>query len=402
MNEIIAHAVAILTEIEQTNASADRATKRYFRTHPKLTNQERKSIATYVHGVRCHLTGIEYQLAQNEIEKSVKHKIIVYKLIVEGTTLNDMLSSIDHSSRDAFHRFSTSWPKEPFEKLRTQYSFPSVATRSLLARYDYEFCAQLAEALNNPGPVTIRTRSHRISREKLASELQRLGCATERTRIAPHGLILKNRHDIRGCPLWQNGLYEVQDEGSQIIATKVDPRPNERILDLCAGAGGKTLALADLAMERADIVASDINAQRLDDLKVRLKRTHLDRIQTVNLSLTSLEGTFDRVLVDAPCSASGIWRRGPDRKWQLTPQNLLDWTTQQSAVLKEGFARLRPEGVLVYATCSFLTEENESVVDAFVSDTKMVRVESLTNLYPHQQGTDGFFIAVMRRRSGRD
>ncbi|MEE2900807.1 MAG: RsmB/NOP family class I SAM-dependent RNA methyltransferase [Myxococcota bacterium] len=401
MKDAIDHAAAILAEIEETNASADRTTKRYFRRHPELTNQERKSTATYVHGVRCHLTGIEYQLAQNEIRKSVKHKIVVYKLIVERAPFSEVLSFTEPSSRDAFHRFSTSWPEEPLERLQTQYSLPAIAAQSLLAQYEYEFCAQLAEALNTPGPVTIRARSHRISQENLASELQKVGCPTEKTRMAPHGLILQKRHDIRGCPLWKDGLYEVQDEGSQIIAQKVAPKPGESILDLCAGAGGKTLALADLAGEQANIVASDINPQRLADLKVRLKRTGLKRIKTVDLSSTNIEDTFDRVLVDAPCSSSGIWRRGPGRKWDLNQSNLRQWQTQQYSILREGHKKVRPGGTLVYATCSILAEENERIVEAFLSESSSIEIESTTTLHPHQHGTDGFFIAVMKRCSSR-
>ena len=399
MKEAIDHAAAILAEIEETSSGADRATKHHFRRHPGLTNQQRKTIATYVHGVRCHITAIEYQLAKIDVQNSPTHKIAMYKLLVQGSPLRDMLHFIDQTNLEAFTHFSPTWPEDPLERLQTQYSLPSVAAKSLLARYDYEFCAQLAEALNTPGPVTIRARSHRISRGELARELLNLGCPSQETRIASHGLILQKRHDIRGCALWKAGLYEVQDEGSQVIAQTVDPQPGENILDLCAGAGGKTLALDDLAGEQANIVASDINSQRLTDLRVRLKRTGIEQIKTVDLSSTDLSGTFDRVLVDAPCSSSGIWRRGPDRKWDLTHSNLSQWQEQQSSVLRAGHNRLRPGGTLVYATCSVLAEENELIVEAFLSESPSFKLESTIILYPHIHGTDGFFIAVMKKDS---
>src|SRR6516162_1345637 len=232
---------------------------------------------------------------------------------------------------------------------------------------------------------------------------------------------LAQRVPLGGLAAFKEGLVEVQDEGSQITALLTDPRPGMRVVDFCAGAGGKSLALAAQMANRGKLVACDVSAHRLDQATGRLRRGGVGNVERRALTserdkwIKRHAGSFDRVLVDAPCLGIGAWRRNPGDKWRVTEKDLADLVVQQQAILGSAARLVRPGGRLVYATCSLLREENEAQAEAFLAATPGFSAvpaaevwretiggaapggERYLRLTPAQHGTDGFFVAIFER-----
>jgi len=243
------------------------------------------------------------------------------------------------------------------------------------------------------------------------------------TRYSPEGIRLADKPALTQWPAYREGRIEVQDEGSQLIARLVQPRRGEMVIDFCAGAGGKTLALGALMRSSGRLYAFDINQRRLEGLGPRLKRSGLSNVHPVAIRsetdarVKRLHGKCDRVLVDAPCSGSGTLRRNPDLKWRFDETELARVNDVQHAVLAAAARLLKPGGRLVYATCSLLTRENQEVVESFVAanpgfrivpagsvlTAQSIAVDHLERfapyfvMLPHLHATDGFFAAVIER-----
>lgn len=285
-----------------------------------------------------------------------------------------------------------------------------------------------AIALAGRPPLDLRVNTLKVTRETVAKQLSRFDA--EPTRYSPVGLRIppaegSRRHpNVQSDEAFQRGRFEVQDEGSQLAALLAGAKPGEQVLDLCAGAGGKTLALAAQMGNRGQIYAHDSDRNRLAPIFDRLKRAGVRNVQVRSPgpnALDGLQGQMDRVLVDAPCTGTGIWRRRPDAKWRLTPDALQKRLIEQDAVLLQAAAFVRPGGVLAYATCSLLPSENAERIDAFLaahpsfssisiaeawreslpgvpvpgnalSDTSLI-------LSPHRTETDGFFLSALRREA---
>lgn len=269
-------------------------------------------------------------------------------------------------------------------------------------------------AFTQAAPTDLRVNTLKATRDEAAAALAAAGVESAPAPHSPLGLRLSGRANIAGLAAYREGQIEVQDESSQMAALLAGAKPGMRVLDLCAGAGGKSLALAAAMGNRGSILACDTDAKRLARLAPRLARSGARIVKTQALGKTNVAlGQFDRVLVDAPCSGSGTWRRHPDAKWRLTPAKLEAYCAAQAALLREAAAHVRPNGRLVYAVCSILPSEGADQVAAFLSSNKGWRAipadkawrETLgTNapfdgpymlLTPHRHRTDGFFAAVL-------
>lgn len=292
-----------------------------------------------------------------------------------------------------------------------------------------EWVAEMHQMAARP-PLDIRVNRLKADRAKVARGLKRLG--PKETAFAPDGLrfaptMADGRHpNLQSEPSFQKGWFEVQDEGSQIAGLSVGPERGSQVLDLCAGGGGKTLALAAAMGNRGQVHASDRDPHRLAPIYDRLRRggTRNVQVHPAGESLDGLIGQMDRVLVDAPCTGSGTWRRHPDSKWRLSDRNLKERIAAQVGLLKQATTFVRPGGLLAYVTCSLLPEENEEQVSRFQSETKGFELlspgeivasvgldPSAANrlleatrrdapgllLTPRRTQTDGFFIALFRR-----
>ncbi|MBY0339026.1 MAG: RsmB/NOP family class I SAM-dependent RNA methyltransferase [Acetobacteraceae bacterium] len=299
-------------------------------------------------------------------------------------------------------------------------NLPDWALPGLRARFGGTLAAEAA-AMERPAPLDLRANTLKNGRDHARGALAREGLLAEPTAFSPVGLRLPGRTPITGSAAYKAGLVEVQDEGSQLIAALVAPAPGMRVADLCAGAGGKTLALAALMGNSGRVTACDVNAPRLEGASKRLRRAGVHNAETHLLTpgdrwAKRRAGSFDRVLVDAPCTGSGTWRRNPDARNRTTRSDLEELTAKQGEILAMGAQLVRPGGSLIYATCSLLPEEDEAQVDAFLHQRQDFRAVPLAEawaraglsgeapgpgphllLSPARHGTDGFFCAVLDR-----
>ena len=307
--------------------------------------------------------------------------------------------------------------RPPPEDWPTRLSYPP-ALAALLQDELGDEAELFAEAVNAPGPVFVRANTLRIDRETLARRLfSEEGIESEETRYAPCGLRLLGRPNIYGSPIYREGLFEVQDEGSQLLGGLVQAQPGETVLDLCAGAGGKTLLLAAAMQNRGTLYAYDLDRARLERLRLRAERAG---VRNLKILLAPPGGAAapiraDKVLVDAPCSSLGALRRGPDHRFRLNPAEWSKLPAEQGAILDRASEQTAPGGLLVYATCTIRRAENEEVADNFLarhSDFSGVNPSGAELLppgkdakrgigffraLPHRHGTDGFFAALWRR-----
>jgi 16S rRNA (cytosine967-C5)-methyltransferase len=288
---------------------------------------------------------------------------------------------------------------------------------SLQARFGEALEAELA-ALAESAPLDLRVNLLKATVEDALASLAAEGVTATRTRLSPWGLRVPGRRPVSAGRTFREGLVEIQDEGSQLVAALVGAAPGMRVADLCAGAGGKTLALAMAMQNRGHIVACDVSAARLDGAVRRLRRAGVHNVERHLLEVGDrwvkrrAEG-FDRVLADAPCTGTGTWRRNPDARLRVSARDLAELLPKQAAILAQAARLVRAGGRLVYATCSLLTEENEAQVQAFLAshpDFALVPLERawelptplpgpglFLSLTPKRHGTDGFFAAVLER-----
>jgi 16S rRNA (cytosine967-C5)-methyltransferase len=290
----------------------------------------------------------------------------------------------------------------------------------LAARFGDRLGAEMA-AFDAPAPIDLRANLLKATRDQAQAALAAEGIATESAPFSPWGLRAAGRPPVTASRAFRAGLVEIQDEGSQLVAAMVDARPGMRVCDFCAGAAGKTLALAAAMGNRGQIVAADVSAARLEAAAKRLRRAGVSNVERRLIApgtkwLKRGAGAFDRVLVDAPCTGTGTWRRRPDLRLRLAEADLVDLARRQSVILERAAGLVKPGGVLVYATCSVLTEENEAQVDGFLARVPgfamlpLAGVRARTGvplpgagpslaLTPAAHGTDGFFAAALLREA---
>ncbi len=298
--------------------------------------------------------------------------------------------------------------------LSTKYSFQEWMVQRWIEQVGGEI-EQLLVKLNQPAQTILRVNTRKIKREECQSRLRAEGIETEKTLISPAGLITNKRFNFRAFNTFKEGLFEVQDEGSQLISLIADPKPGNVVIDACAGAGGKSLHLGDIMNNEGKIYSIDVNNERLRELESRAKRSGINIIKIIsrdNLKPETLIEKADIVLVDAPCSGVGTIRRNPGLKWSVTKSLVQHYSNLQKEILSFNSSFVKCGGKLVYATCSIFKEENENIVENFLKthlnfipvdltdyfhgiDLKRDR-KSIT-LYPHRYNTDGFFIAIMKR-----
>ncbi len=283
----------------------------------------------------------------------------------------------------------------------------------------------LADALAGTAPLDLRVNALKAKRDAARAALAEAGIAAEPTPYSPWGLRVQGKPALQKTPPFVAGLVEVQDEGSQLLAALLDAKRGEMVVDFCAGAGGKTLALGAAMRSTGRLYAFDVSGHRLEALKPRLARSGLSNVHPAQIAherderVKRLAGKIHRVLVDAPCTGLGTLRRNPDLKWRQTPQTVAELQAKQQAILAGAARLLMPGGRLVYATCSLLRDENEAVAEHFnaafgdrfeplpaadaLAAAQVARVEELVQgpylrLWPQRHATDAFFAAAWVRR----
>ncbi len=301
------------------------------------------------------------------------------------------------------------------------FSLPEWLWEAFVAQWGETESQQLGQALLQPAPTDLRVNTLCTDREKVALALAKEGITTTPLTFAPHGLRLHHNAPLTTLPLFRQGGFEIQDAGSQLISLLLAPRPKETVIDLCAGAGGKTLHLAALMNNQGRLIAADSDPQRLSRLSPRMRRAGVRIIRTLAIRhegdplLRPFTGKADAVLIDAPCSGTGTLRRRPEIKWRTTPEEITGFHQRQCALLAAGARLTRPGGRLVYATCSLLKQENQMVAETFLRENPEFRLipamqtlaaqgvhglhlnNPFLMLLPHAASCDGFFAALFQR-----
>lgn len=312
-------------------------------------------------------------------------------------------------------------PADPVDRLAVAHALPRWIA-ALLQREVGDEAEALAAAMDRRAPLTLRANTLRIDREGLVAKLAAEGVEARPTPYAPHGVIAEARQNLFHLAAFREGLFEVQDEGSQLLALLLAPHPGERVVDACAGAGGKTLALAAMMENRGRIVALDTHPRRLSQLGPRARRAGIHNWESHEVDDTTpgdverrWHGKADAVLVDAPCTGLGVLRRNPDTLFRLQPEDAVRFAGIQRGILHRYADLVRPGGRLVYGTCSLAREENEEVVERFLAEREDFELAAPASalggplaerlgasehlrLFPHRQGTDGFFGALLVRK----
>lgn len=300
-----------------------------------------------------------------------------------------------------------------------RYNIPAWMFPEATASLGNEWQKEIA-AMNEEAPVDLRANLLLTTRDKLIEALNEEGFRVEPTPHSPIGVRMKARAPIFTSKYFKQGWFEMQDEGSQLVSLMLDAKPGERIIDFCAGAGGKTLAVAAQMQNKGRILAWDTSENRINQMPERLRRAKVDNVQRHVLEsehdafLKRHKSTADAVIIDAPCSGSGTWRRNPDLKWRSTQNDLGEIISVQQKILQSASRLVKVGGRLLYITCSILESENQQQIAAFLSHTKNFKVvtdnkicsnflgnsvehNGMLRLTPHKDGTDGFFAAMLQR-----
>lgn len=416
-NALLELATDLLHKVLQFDSPADRVVSDFFRTHRALGQRERHTLAETTYTV------LRQRLLYQHLAQSGKGE------------MERRLAVLAWQGNEGFLRAALSEPEQQWlaqvqtvdrnalpEKLR--HNLPEWLAEALKASLAEEFWP-LVNCLNESAPLDLRVNVLKAKREEVQKALADANIVAEPTPYSPWGLRVQGKPALHKTAPFNAGEVEVQDEGSQLLALLTDPKRGEMVVDFCAGAGGKTLALGAAMRNTGRLYAFDTSGHRLAALKPRLARSGLSNVYPAQIAheredrIKRLAGKIDRVLVDAPCSGLGTLRRNPDLKWRQSPESIEELRVKQLAILESAARLLKPGGRLVYATCSLLELENEAIARSFTASREreftplpaavllekahVANAESLVSvdnlrLWPHRHGTDGFFAAVWERR----
>ncbi len=380
---------------------ADKVIERAFKNNRKWGSRDRRFFAESVYEIvrwwryLRALAGVEESMDTGPTQPQL-WKVFAAHLINRDTSLPDWpeLSNLDVQevrARREQNRFSRA----------VRQSYPDWMD----ARFAHELGERwdlLSAVLNEAAPVTLRVNRLKTSREELIKALREEDIeARPVSPDFPDALVLVERANVFKTQAFRRGLFEVQDAGSQKIAPLLRAEPGQTVIDACAGAGGKTLHLAALMENKGRIISMDIHGHKLEQLRLRSRRNgvHNVEIRAIESAKTikRLADRADAVLLDVPCSGSGVIRRNPDTKWKLTEERLLELAAIQTDILNRYSKMVKPSGCMVYATCSVLPSENEGQVARFLSDHPEFQLEEEMSTAPEERLSDGFYAARMRR-----
>ena len=406
-------AVVAIRTVLPMEYPADAILRRFFRENPMLGAQDRAFIAETVFGILRHRFFLE-SLAELTTPRSL---VLAYLIKFQGMNLRELASLISETE--------TKWLSEikaiklDSLPLAIQAEFPEWLVEKLKHFMSDTDILNLGLSLQKSAPLDLRVNTFLAKRSQVLEILNQEGIEAQETPYSPCGIRLTGKPAINRHALFLSGKIEVQDEGSQLLGYLLAPKRGEMVVDFCAGAGGKSLLLGALMNSRGRLYAFDVSEKRLSNMKPRFKRSglsnlHAQRITHENdIKVKRLTGKIDRVLVDAPCSGLGTLRRNPDLKWRQSPQSIEELKTKQAAILSAAAGLLKPGGRLVYATCSFLPEENQAIISDFLvahpqftllNCSELLSQQKISldtgeflQLSPQLHQTDGFFAAALTR-----
>ena len=402
-----------LSDVLSNTGPADVKLGWFFKQNRELGTKDRAFIAESAYGVLRRKSFLTYVSEGDDPRKL----LVAYLVRVLGMSTRDLADTLNAQQKEWAVEIKAKKTDDISKAM--QADLPEWFWEKLVEQYGDEQALTIARSMHQPAALDLRVNLVKASREEVV-----LKFASEKTEVtltpySPNGLRMSQKMTISRHVLFTDGKIEVQDEGSQLLAQLVAPRRGEMIADFCAGAGGKSLAMGALMRNSGRIYAFDISEKRLQNLGIRLKRSGLSNLHSQLISsetdpkLKRLNGKFDRVLVDAPCSGLGTLRRNPDLKWRQKPQDVLELTVKQTNILARAAKLVKAGGRLIYATCSLLQDENEQIAEAFLKgnpDFILVPANSILaqqqinldtgnylKLLPHLHQTDGFFAAVFEK-----
>ena len=407
----------LVAQVLKFDHPADAVVSRYFREHRSLGPRERATLAETAYAVLRRKLQYEHFAGSGSGPRERRLAILGF-----AGPRDFLKSALSEQEKAWLEQCDAVDPASLIERHR--HNLPEWLAGPLKEQLGDEFWA-LAQALNTPAPLDLRVNALTDKREDVQQELQLAGIAARPTPYSPWGLRIEGKPALTKLDAFARGAVEVQDEGSQLLALLTDARRGQMVVDFCAGAGGKTLALGAAMRNTGRLYAFDVSAHRLDNLKPRLARSKLSNVHPAAIAherderIKRLAGKIDRVIVDAPCSGLGTLRRNPDLKWRQSPQGLAELAAKQQAILESAARLLKPGGRIVYATCSLLRAENEDIAAAFTAahpgyrrlsvrdlleSAKVADAASLCSadgmdlrLWPHRHHTDGFYAAAWEK-----
>ena len=400
---------------------ADATVSRFFRDNRGLGPRERATLAETVYTVLRKKLLFDHLAPSGSGPK--ERRLAILGFYGPGDFLRSALTDQEKNWLDQCEKVD---PADLMERHR--HNLPEWLVQPLKEQLGDEFWP-LVDKLNLGAGLDLRVNDFKAKRADVQKELAKVGIKAEPTPYSPLGLRIAGKPALNKNEAFLRGELEVQDEGSQLLAMLVDAKRGEMVVDFCAGAGGKTLALGAAMRSTGRLYAFDTSAHRLDSFKPRMARSGLSNVHPAAIAherddrVKRLSGKIDRVLVDAPCSGLGTLRRNPDLKWRQGLQAVAELTAKQSAILESAARLVKSGGRLVYATCSVLPQENEAIAEAFslahpdfvpmpagplLESLKVAQAASLCSggedgqkylrLWPHRHATDGFFAAVWQRK----
>ncbi len=395
----------LISAVFEDTRPADNIINEYFRSRKYIGSSDRRFISEQIWNIIRNRRKLEFDAKNVDARrilmayvKDDAYKVFAggkyapYPLSVnEEEWLEEMLNQVQHDGIIYPLDVECETPKWLFEKIKN----PS-----------------LCKALNNKAPADFRINAE--NRETVIRKLKGEGLDFEPTPYSPIGIRSVERVNLNNCIVFQEGLIDVQDEASQIASILCDVKPQDKVIDYCAGAGGKALTISYLLQNKGNIFVHDINWERLEAIKDRAERLKATNIEIIKQLAD--DDLYDKFIIDAPCSGTGTWRRSPDAKFRLTLEQLKNLNKSQAQILDFAYDHLKPEGRIVYITCSVLRDEDESIIEKFLHKHKKMRLvnikeiwerkinqpyvgesENYLRLSPLTTNTDGFFMAVLSK-----
>ncbi|MBL4905903.1 MAG: RsmB/NOP family class I SAM-dependent RNA methyltransferase [Sneathiella sp.] len=412
-----------------TTGPAEHAVRAYFKTRRYAGSKDRRWITEFLYSLFRRLGEVDWMAEQVSLPVSSRTRALIalhamekisleeiQAKFVSGSYASDALSDEEVTALESLDGLDLSaMPAHAKE------NFPEWLSLEIHEQYG-DKAAEVLGSYQERAPLTLRVNRLCSDREEVLRLLKEEGIEARPSQISPLGILVEGRVNIAANPIMERGLIEIQDEAAQISSLLADAKPGMQVVDYCAGAGGKSLAMAAEMENTGQIYAFDVNVRRMKDMAIRSRRSGVNILESHQLFQDERDGeiferfggSMNRVFVDAPCSGSGTWRRQPDQKWFFTEEKLQELTVLQREILAQARKLVAPGGRLIYATCSILRQENADQVSQFLEkhpDFSILPVaelwgekglageydEQFLNLTPDKAGSDGFFTAILIR-----
>ncbi|MDD4617127.1 MAG: RsmB/NOP family class I SAM-dependent RNA methyltransferase [Alphaproteobacteria bacterium] len=416
--------IELLDEIAGTPRPADAIVSAYFRARRFIGSHDRGDISVRLYAVLRHQARLDWWLERQNAVPAPRLRLLAWLALNDRLQLKKIAEicsggkfapkTLDDAERKVLRKLEGDTIEHPDMPEEVLAECPTQCLATLKEKFGKHFMCEM-RAMQEPATLDLRINPLKTTREEILEEIRELGMKAELCSLSPWGIRVFERPSLNALPMLKNGLVEIQDEGSQLVALAVDAKPGERVVDFCAGAGGKTLAIAATMQNKGRIVACDVMAGRLKRSSERFRRAGLHNIEVKVLAserdpwVKKHKESFDRVLTDAPCSGTGTWRRNPDARWRELGPGLEALLKTQAEILDSAARLVKKGGRLIYATCSLLGDENEKQIEKFLSNHPEFTLAKcgldgaeFLSLSPAKHSTDGFFAATMIKAAAKE